>query len=107
MARPPAHIGSSIVGPPISTTLGYYRSCLLSRGQPVDQAVHRGIALPTRRGHKLVAGWPEPKVADEIVAAIDAVTPDDVVRVIDRVLATDERTLAAVGAIDEDALLGS
>ena len=42
---------------------------------------------------------------DEIVAAVDAVTPDDVARVIDRVLATDERTLAAVGSIDEDALL--
>ena len=42
---------------------------------------------------------------DEIVAAVDAVTPDDVARVIDRVLDTDERTLAAVGSIDEDALL--
>ena len=43
---------------------------------------------------------------DELVAEIDAVTVEDVARVIDRVFATDERTLAAVGSIDEDALLG-
>jgi len=34
---------------------------------------------------------------DEVVARIDAVTPDDVARVVDRVLATRDRTLAAVG----------
>jgi predicted Zn-dependent peptidase len=39
-----------------------------------------------------------------MVAAIDAVTPDDVARVIDRVLAAGPRVLAAVGPLDEDAL---
>ena len=38
---------------------------------------------------------------DELVAEVDAVTPDDVARVVDRVVATDERTLAVVGPIDE------
>jgi predicted Zn-dependent peptidase len=37
---------------------------------------------------------------DELVAEVDAVTPDDVARVVDRVVATDERTLAVVGPID-------
>jgi predicted Zn-dependent peptidase len=41
---------------------------------------------------------------DDMVAAIDAVTPDDVARVIDRVLAAGPRVLAAVGPLDEDAL---
>jgi len=47
----------------------------------------------------------EIQTLDEIVAAVDSVTPDDVARVVDRVLATDQRTLAAVGPIDEDALI--
>ena len=38
---------------------------------------------------------------DELVAEVDAVTADDVARVVDRVVATDERTLAVVGPIDE------
>jgi predicted Zn-dependent peptidase len=37
---------------------------------------------------------------DEMVAAIDAVTPEDVARVIDRVLAAGPRVLAAVGPVD-------
>jgi predicted Zn-dependent peptidase len=41
---------------------------------------------------------------DDMVAAIDAVTPDDVARVIDRVLAAGPRVLAAVGPVDEGAL---
>ena len=43
---------------------------------------------------------------DELVAEVDAVTPDDVARVVDRVVATDERTLAVVGPIDEARLAG-
>ncbi len=46
----------------------------------------------------------EIQTLDEIVAEIDAITPDDIGRVVDRVLANRERTLAAVGPIDEDAL---
>ena len=38
------------------------------------------------------------------LAAIDAVTPDDVARVIDRVLAAGPRVLAAVGPVDADDL---
>jgi predicted Zn-dependent peptidase len=34
---------------------------------------------------------------DEVVQRIDAVTPDDVARVVERVLATGPRTLAVVG----------
>jgi predicted Zn-dependent peptidase len=41
---------------------------------------------------------------DEMVAAIDAVTPDDIARVIDRVLNTGPRVLAAVGPVDADEL---
>src|SRR6266550_3370266 len=41
---------------------------------------------------------------DDMVAAIDAVTPDDVARVIDRVLAAGPRVLAAVGPVDADDL---
>jgi len=41
---------------------------------------------------------------DELVAAIDAVTPEDVARVIDRVLAAGPRVLAAVGPLDADVL---
>jgi predicted Zn-dependent peptidase len=36
---------------------------------------------------------------DDVVAAVEAVTPDDVARVIDRVLGSSERTLAAVGPV--------
>jgi predicted Zn-dependent peptidase len=43
---------------------------------------------------------------DELVAEVDAVTGDDVARVVDRVVATDERTLAVVGPIDEARLAG-
>ena len=43
---------------------------------------------------------------DELVARIDAVTPDDVARVIDRVLAGAPRVLAAVGPLDPDDLTG-
>jgi predicted Zn-dependent peptidase len=43
---------------------------------------------------------------DELVARIDAVTPDDVARVIDRVLAGAPRVLAAVGPLDPDDLVG-
>jgi predicted Zn-dependent peptidase len=41
---------------------------------------------------------------DELVSEVDAVGTDDVARVVDRVLATDERTLAVVGPVDEHAL---
>jgi predicted Zn-dependent peptidase len=43
---------------------------------------------------------------DELVAAVDAVEPDDVARVVDRVVATDERTLAVVGPVDEARFAG-
>jgi len=36
---------------------------------------------------------------DDVVAAVEAVTPSDVARVIDRVLGSGERTLAAVGPV--------
>ena len=39
---------------------------------------------------------------DELVAEIDEITPDDIARVIDRVLATPQRTVAAVGPVTED-----
>ncbi|MBM3672832.1 MAG: insulinase family protein [Actinobacteria bacterium] len=42
---------------------------------------------------------------DEVVAEVDAVQADDVARVVDRVLATDERTLAVVGPVEEQELL--
>jgi predicted Zn-dependent peptidase len=38
---------------------------------------------------------------DEIAARVDAVTPDDVARVVDRVLSSGARTLAVVGPVDE------
>ena len=41
---------------------------------------------------------------DALVAAIDAVTPEDVARVIDRVLGAGPRVLAAVGPVDADVL---
>lgn len=43
---------------------------------------------------------------DELVARIDAVTPDDLARVIDRVLAGVPRVLAAVGPLDAEDLVG-
>lgn len=43
---------------------------------------------------------------DELVARIDAVTPDDLARVIDRVLAGVPRVLAAVGPLDAEDLEG-
>jgi predicted Zn-dependent peptidase len=43
---------------------------------------------------------------DAMVDAIDAVTPEDVARVIDRVLAAGPRVLAAVGPVDADELAG-
>jgi len=43
---------------------------------------------------------------DELVAEVDAVGPDDVARVVDRVLATDERTLAVVGPVEESHFAG-
>jgi predicted Zn-dependent peptidase len=54
-------------------------------------------------GAELALG--EVQTLDEVVAAVDAVTADDVARVVDRVFAGDERTLAAVGPVDEDVLL--
>jgi len=41
---------------------------------------------------------------DEVVAEVEAVEADDVARVVDHVLATDERTLAVVGPVDEQEL---
>jgi predicted Zn-dependent peptidase len=38
---------------------------------------------------------------DELVAKVDAVGPDDIARVIERVVATEERTLAVVGPVEE------
>jgi predicted Zn-dependent peptidase len=38
---------------------------------------------------------------DELVAEVEAVEADDLARVVDRVVATDERTLAVVGPVDE------
>ena len=38
---------------------------------------------------------------DEVVADVEAVGPDDVARVVERVVATDERTLAVVGPVSE------
>ena len=46
----------------------------------------------------------EVQSVDEMVAAIDAVGPDDVARVIDRVLAAGPRVLAAVGPVDAEVL---
>jgi predicted Zn-dependent peptidase len=46
----------------------------------------------------------EIQTVDDMVAAIDAVTPDDVARVIDRVLAAGPRVLAAIGPVDGDDL---
>ena len=46
----------------------------------------------------------EVQSVDAMVAAIDAVTPDDVARVIDRVLSGGLRVLAAVGPVDADDL---
>ncbi|MSO78173.1 MAG: insulinase family protein [Acidimicrobiia bacterium] len=43
---------------------------------------------------------------DELVAEVDAVGSDDVARVVERVLATDERTLAVVGPVDEAQFAG-
>jgi predicted Zn-dependent peptidase len=39
---------------------------------------------------------------DELVAAVEAVTPDDITRVVDRVLTDAPRTLAVVGPFDAD-----
>jgi predicted Zn-dependent peptidase len=41
---------------------------------------------------------------DALVAKVDAVGPDDIARVIERVVATDERTLAVVGPVEESRL---
>jgi predicted Zn-dependent peptidase len=41
---------------------------------------------------------------DELVAEIDKVTPDDIARVVDRVVAAPERTVAAVGPVTEASL---
>ncbi len=38
---------------------------------------------------------------DEVVADVEAIGPDDVARVVERVVATDERTLAVVGPVSE------
>jgi predicted Zn-dependent peptidase len=46
----------------------------------------------------------EVQTVDAMVAAIDAVSPEDVARVIDRVLAAGPRVLAAVGPVDADVL---
>jgi predicted Zn-dependent peptidase len=46
----------------------------------------------------------EVQSVDEMVAAVDAVSPDDVGRVIDRVLAGGPRVLAAVGPVDGEDL---
>ena len=37
---------------------------------------------------------------DEVVADVEAVTADDVARVIERILAPGDRTLAVVGPVD-------
>jgi predicted Zn-dependent peptidase len=42
---------------------------------------------------------------DEVVADVEAVGADDIARVIERVVATDERTLAVVGPVDEQELI--
>jgi predicted Zn-dependent peptidase len=39
---------------------------------------------------------------DELVAEIDKITPDDITRVVERVVATPHRTVAAVGPVTED-----
>ena len=39
---------------------------------------------------------------DELVAEIDKITPDDIARVVDRVLATPHRAIAAVGPVTEE-----
>ena len=39
---------------------------------------------------------------DELVAEVDAVEADDIARVIERVIATEERTLAVVGPFEAD-----
>jgi predicted Zn-dependent peptidase len=51
---------------------------------------------------ELTAG--EVPTLDELVDRVDAVGPDDVARVIERVVATDERTLAVVGPVEESRL---
>jgi predicted Zn-dependent peptidase len=38
---------------------------------------------------------------DEIAERVDAVTPDDVARVVDRLFSSGARTLAVVGPVDE------
>ncbi len=43
---------------------------------------------------------------DELVAEVDAVGADDVARVVERVLATDERSMAVVGPVDESQFTG-
>lgn len=43
---------------------------------------------------------------DDLVAEVEAVTPDDISRVIDRVVATEDRTLAVVGPFDESHFSG-
>jgi predicted Zn-dependent peptidase len=43
----------------------------------------------------------EAQSLDEIAARVDAVTPDDVARVVDRLFSSGARTLAVVGPVDE------
>jgi predicted Zn-dependent peptidase len=43
---------------------------------------------------------------DELVATVNAVTPDDIARVVDRVLLDAPRTLAVVGPFDPDSFAG-
>ena len=43
---------------------------------------------------------------DELVAEVDAVGSEDVARVVERVLATEARTLAVVGPVDESQFAG-
>ncbi len=62
-----------------------------------------GAARMERLGRSEVTSG-EVQSVDAMVAAIDAVTPEDVARVIDRVLAGGPRVLAAVGPVDADVL---
>ena len=69
------------------------------------------LALETSssRMHRLGRGLltlGEVPTVDEIVDAVDAVTLDDVRRVIDRVFATDERVLSVVGPLHAADLIG-
>ena len=53
---------------------------------------------------ELTAG--EVPTLDELVEKVDAVQPDDIARVIERVVATEARTLAVVGPVEESRLAG-